>query len=379
MIRIALATPRRGRRAARRGGLSRARRERAERSERVQPRTRRPTSPRCWRPSASPSLDDAVRATCRRPCASARRIDLAPGLTEPELRAHLEAPRRPQHAASPATPCSSAPARTRTWRPTVVEPDTAALGVRHGVHAVPARGEPGHAAGDLRVPDVRGAAARSRRREREHVRRRVGGGRGGADGAAAASRAPRRAGLARAASALPRHASRPTCAASATSTCARCRSPPTAGPTWRRCAPRSAPDTPVRRPRLSERLRRDRGRRAASRALAHGAGALDHHRDARAARARAAAIARRAAAPTSRWPRGRASGCRSSYGGPGVGLFATREAHLRSMPGRIVGETRRRARAGAASCSRSRRASSTSAASARRRTSARTRVCARSR
>src|SRR5439155_1387444 len=27
------------------------------------------------------------------------------------------------------------------------------------------------------------------------------------------------------------------------------------------------------------------------------------------------------------------------YGGPGVGLFATHERHVRSMPGRIVGET----------------------------------------
>ena len=36
---------------------------------------------------------------------------------------------------------------------------------------------------------------------------------------------------------------------------------------------------------------------------------------------------------------GQSFGLPVSYGGPGVGLFATREAHIRSMPGRIVGET----------------------------------------
>ena len=36
---------------------------------------------------------------------------------------------------------------------------------------------------------------------------------------------------------------------------------------------------------------------------------------------------------------GQGLGLPVAYGGPGVGLLATREAHLRSMPGRIVGET----------------------------------------
>jgi len=36
---------------------------------------------------------------------------------------------------------------------------------------------------------------------------------------------------------------------------------------------------------------------------------------------------------------GQSFGLPVSYGGPGVGLFATREMHIRSMPGRIVGET----------------------------------------
>ena len=36
---------------------------------------------------------------------------------------------------------------------------------------------------------------------------------------------------------------------------------------------------------------------------------------------------------------GQSFGLPVSYGGPGVGLFATRERHVRSMPGRLVGET----------------------------------------
>src|SRR5439155_743020 len=36
---------------------------------------------------------------------------------------------------------------------------------------------------------------------------------------------------------------------------------------------------------------------------------------------------------------GQSFGLPVSYGGPGVGLFAARETHIRSMPGRIVGET----------------------------------------
>jgi glycine dehydrogenase subunit 1 len=36
---------------------------------------------------------------------------------------------------------------------------------------------------------------------------------------------------------------------------------------------------------------------------------------------------------------GQSLGIPMSYGGPGIGLFATRPAHLRSMPGRLVGQT----------------------------------------
>src|SRR5262249_18019230 len=36
---------------------------------------------------------------------------------------------------------------------------------------------------------------------------------------------------------------------------------------------------------------------------------------------------------------GQSLGLPVSFGGPGAGLFAAREAHVRAMPGRIVGET----------------------------------------
>jgi glycine dehydrogenase subunit 1 len=36
---------------------------------------------------------------------------------------------------------------------------------------------------------------------------------------------------------------------------------------------------------------------------------------------------------------GQSFGLPMSYGGPGVGLFATHERHVRAMPGRVVGET----------------------------------------
>ena len=58
-------------------------------------------------------------------------------------------------------------------------------------------------------------------------------------------------------------------------------------------------------------------------------------------RSRSRCCARRArAASTSRSPRGRASACRSSYGGPGRRpLRDAASAIVRSMPGRLVGET----------------------------------------
>src|SRR5439155_1763390 len=61
-------------------------------------------------------------------------------------------------------------------------PDPSAQRVRYRLHALPAGGEPGHLAGDLRVPDLRRAPPRARGGERQHVRRRIGDRRGGAHG-----------------------------------------------------------------------------------------------------------------------------------------------------------------------------------------------------
>ena len=43
--------------------------------------------------------------------------------------------------------------------------------------------------------------------------------------------------------------------------------------------------------------------------------------------------------PTWWWGRGRRSGCPLSFGGPYLGLFACTRAHVRRLPGRLVGET----------------------------------------
>ena len=67
---------------------------------------------------------------------------------------------------------------------------------------------------------------------------------------------------------------------------------------------------------------------------------------------------------------GQPLGNRLDFGGPSFGFFAATEAYLRRMPGRHRRRDRPTSRAGAASCSRCRRASSTSAARRRRTTSA---------
>ena len=76
--------------------------------------------------------------------------------------------------------------RRRLLRPLDAEPDQPpdlARGVLHRLHAVSARGEPGDAPDDLRVPDHDRRAHRDGRRQRLALRRRVRAGRGRADGA----------------------------------------------------------------------------------------------------------------------------------------------------------------------------------------------------
>ncbi len=138
--------------------------------------------------SASRASRSSSRHSRRAPRAR-RRSACRPGSSEHEVRAELARARGAQSHRT-AVASSSAPAPTRTsFRPR--SSSSPARRVRHRLHAVPARGEPGHAAGDLRVPDVVAVLVRPRGRQRQHVRRRVGGRRGGADGAARAARARR--------------------------------------------------------------------------------------------------------------------------------------------------------------------------------------------
>ena len=143
--------------AARRRRAYRAlRRERAGRSERVHARI----------PPADVAAMLAAIGVERRSTSSSR--------TCPRRCAHARA-HRPARRADASRSCARASRRWRratrrvgarvvprrrrlsALRPGRRRPDPAALGVRDRLHAVPARGEPGDAAGDLRVPDLRGA------------------------------------------------------------------------------------------------------------------------------------------------------------------------------------------------------------------------------
>ena len=135
-------------------------------------------------------------STSRRRCAQRAALGAAAGLDERDVRAELAALARPQSTGADAVVFLGAGAYPafHSRRGRAAAP---ARRVRHRLHAVPARGEPGHAAGDLRVPDAGRRAARHGGRERQHVRRRHRDRRGGADGAAPAAqgrpRAARRA------------------------------------------------------------------------------------------------------------------------------------------------------------------------------------------
>ena len=126
-----------------------------------------------------------ARSTCRRVCPSRRCARAWRALAARNSGAQqLSFPRRRRLSALRARRGRQHPAARR---------------VLLGVYAVSAGGEPGHAAGDLRVPDAGRHALRPRGRQRQHVRRRLGDRRGGADGAA------------HAAEAAARHASRARC------------------------------------------------------------------------------------------------------------------------------------------------------------------------
>ena len=212
--------------------------------------------------------------------------------------------------------------------------DPLALGVPDAVHALPARGLPGHAAGDVRVPDGDQRADRPARLERD------------------ALRGPERARRRR----VPRATSTTSARASwSRAACTRTRA--------RRCATTSAgwgttvEEIPLRdgvtdADALQEALGDDVSRRLP--------------RDSRTSSARSR-TSRRSCRPPRRPARspscqcdpmtlgvlrppgdfgvdiavgeGQPLGNRLDYGGPSFGFFAAQQAYLRRMPGRIAGET----------------------------------------
>ena len=139
--------------------------------------------------------------------------------------------------------------------------DHAALGVPHSVHALPARDLAGHAAGDVRVPDLDLRADRPAGLERGALRGPVVGGRGRVPGARRdrALEVPR---LARACTRIHARRSRPTRPATERRS-RRCRWRP-ARPT----SPRSSARSTTTPPRCSSSSRTSSARSRTSRALA---------------------------------------------------------------------------------------------------------------
>ena len=100
----------------------------------------------------------------------------------------------PRSTSSPPATCRRAGPRLlrrrRRLRPRHPAADAGArrpLRVRHLLHALPARGRPGRAAGAVRVPDARRPARRPRGRQLLALRRRLGARRGGATSSVAAT------------------------------------------------------------------------------------------------------------------------------------------------------------------------------------------------
>ena len=128
----------------------------------------------------------------------------APREPAPPRRARARAP--PRRAAPGArrratgwtSPRSSGAGRVPPLEPADRRPDAAPRRVVHGLHAVPARGQPGHAPEHLRVPVAARRADRDGRRVRLALRRRRRDRRGGADDLS--RDAPRAASSSRAAS-----------------------------------------------------------------------------------------------------------------------------------------------------------------------------------
>ena len=141
------------------------------------------SSARCWRRSArARSRTCSSRSRPRRGWRG--RSALPPALAETDLVRHMRA-LAARNARRRRCTCFLGARRLRSLHAEPDQPPDPARRVLHGLHAVPARGQPGHAADDLRVPDDDRRADRHGRRQRVDLRRRLVAGRGGADGACA--------------------------------------------------------------------------------------------------------------------------------------------------------------------------------------------------
>ena len=216
--------------------------------------------------------------------------------------------------------------------PATRRPPHPALGVPDLLHALPAGDRAGHAAISLRVPDAGREPDRHGGRQRLHVRRLDRHRRGGADGAPRHAAAEGGA-LRRAAPALSRdgrdgvahgrrrarRARRPIRAARRTSSPRSTTRPPASSCSRR---PSTASSSTSRRsPR-----RRTRTARCSSPSSPRSSRSGSSSRPAR-------------RAPTSSSARARSIGNALNFGGPYVGLFATRQKYIRQMPGRLCGMT----------------------------------------
>ena len=321
---------------------------------------------------AAVGVEDAGRAVRRHPRRAAAGPPARPA-ARGRRAGRLRPPARPRRAQRLHRGRAVLPRRrhVRPLRPGGRRHAHVALGVPHAVHAVPARGLAGHAAGHLRVPDgdlrADGAAGRQRvalRRRRARSPRR-------ATSRARQPAAPRVVVLGRRCIRTRARRCAPTRTASARRS-SRCRCA-TAAPTRMRWRAAIDDDTVRRRSSQNPNF----------------FGAVE---DAAAPGVRGC---RRPPAPSSVVSydpialgilappgecgadvcvgEGQPLGNRLDFGGPSFGFFAAHGGVRAPDAGAHRGRDRRRRRAAAASCSRCRRASSTSAARRRRRTSAPTR------